>query len=410
MLKKLKSFYTDPLYRNSIAMMMNSAFGAFFGLLFWIVAARTMPSNDMGLATAAISAAGLILGLSRLGLDTGLMRYLPESKNKNGLYSAIVIVTLMLALILSAIFLAGINILSPALLFLQKGWFLPVFFGYIAVMSVYSMQSTAFIAIRRADLGFIQSLFLGARIPILFFIASLGVFGVFSALGAAFMIAFIFGAFVLQRYGMLLGLNLDIAAVRDTLKFSLGNYTAGIFTLAPTTIIPVMIVNTLGAKESAYFYVAYSVAALLFMIPTAISMSLFVEGSHSQPLKANVIKSVKLVMLLLVPAVVFIYLFGDKLLLLFNREYSEQSFEVLRLLAVSSIFSAVILIYLSIKKVQKDVRMINYVSFALSVLIIGLGYVSLLKYGLLGLGYAWLGANAVMCAVVAGMVLKERWV
>ncbi|MCZ7381194.1 MAG: hypothetical protein O8C64_06455 [Candidatus Methanoperedens sp.] len=39
MLEKLKFFYTDPLYRNSLALMLNSAFGAFFGLLFRIVAA-----------------------------------------------------------------------------------------------------------------------------------------------------------------------------------------------------------------------------------------------------------------------------------------------------------------------------------------------------------------------------------
>ena len=51
MLKKLRSLYADPLYRNSIAMMLNSGFNAFFGLLFWIVAARTMPAKDIGLAT-----------------------------------------------------------------------------------------------------------------------------------------------------------------------------------------------------------------------------------------------------------------------------------------------------------------------------------------------------------------------
>ncbi|KCZ72191.1 Polysaccharide biosynthesis protein [Candidatus Methanoperedens nitroreducens] len=74
----LKAILPDPLYRNSIAMILNSAFGAFFGLLFWIVAARTMSSKDIGLATAAISAAALIVGLSRLGLDAGLVKYLPE--------------------------------------------------------------------------------------------------------------------------------------------------------------------------------------------------------------------------------------------------------------------------------------------------------------------------------------------
>lgn len=158
MLSKLRSLYTDPLYRNSLALMLNSAFSAFFGLLFWIVAARTMPAKDIGLATAAISAAALIVGLSKLGLDAGLVRYLPESKNKNGLYSTIVMITLILALVLTAVFMLGINIFSPALSFLHDGWFLPVFFAYIAVTSIYSVQNLAFISIRRADLSLVQNL------------------------------------------------------------------------------------------------------------------------------------------------------------------------------------------------------------------------------------------------------------
>jgi len=137
MLEKFKSYYTDPLYRNSLAMMLNSALAALFGLLFWIMAARTMPSKDIGLATAAISAAALILGLSRLGLDAGLVRYLPGSKNRNGLYSTIAALTLALALILASVFLTGIDLFSPALSFLCQGWFLPVFFTYVAFNSVY---------------------------------------------------------------------------------------------------------------------------------------------------------------------------------------------------------------------------------------------------------------------------------
>ncbi len=161
MLPKLRSLYTDPLYRNSLALMLNSSLGAFFGLLFWIVAARTMPAKEIGLATAAISVATLIVGLSKLGLDAGLVRYLPESKNKNGLYSTIVMITLVLALVLTAVFMLGINIFSPALSFLRNGWFLPVFFAYIAVTSIYSVQNLAFISIRRADLSLIQNLLLG---------------------------------------------------------------------------------------------------------------------------------------------------------------------------------------------------------------------------------------------------------
>jgi hypothetical protein len=77
------------------------------------------------------------VGLSKLGLDAGLVRYLPESKNKNGLYSTIVIVTVVLALVLTAVFNLGINIFSPALSFLREGWFLPVLWVYRSEFNIF---------------------------------------------------------------------------------------------------------------------------------------------------------------------------------------------------------------------------------------------------------------------------------
>ena len=204
--------------------------------------------------------------------------------------------------------------------------------------------------------------------------------------------------------------HFDTTTVKKMIAFSLGNYTANMLMMLPVSVLPLMIINTIGAEEGAYFYIAYSVAGLLFMIPHAVSMSLFVEGSHNQPIKENVIKSIKFVMALLLPSIIFIVLFGDQLLMLFSAEYSEKSFEMLQLLAVSSVFAAIISIYTSIKRIQKDVRMLNYVSFAHSFLIISIGYISLLKYGLIGLGYAWLGSYIVICIFVIGIVVvKEKW-
>lgn len=410
MLSNLIKYYREPLYRNSIAIMLNYAFAALFGLLFWIVAARIMPSSDIGLATAAISAVALIQVLSRLGMDAGLVRYLPESNNKNGLYSIVAIVTLATTLFLTAVFVSGLHFFSPALVFMREGFYLPLLLIYVTILSLYSTQNMALIVIRRADLSFVQNLLLGMRIPILFFVVSLSVLGVFCALSSAFIVTYIFGTCVLYKCSISLTQNIDFTELKNIFKYSIGNYSANILMMMPLSIVPIMVVNTLGAEESAYYYIAYTIASLLYMIPSAVSMSLFVEASHNLPLKENVIKSIKFTMLLLIPALIFILLFGDKLLLLFNKEYSEQSFDILKFLAISSIFSAVTSIYLSIKKIQKDIRMINYVSFALSALIIGFGYVSMLKYGLVGLGYTWLGANALVCIFVIGMVLgREKW-
>lgn len=407
----IKKYWKESLYRNSIVLMLNYAISALFGLLFWIVVARTMPSEDVGLATASLSAATLIVALSTLGLDQGLIRYLPGLKEKSGFYSAVIVLTVVLALIITGIFLIGIPFFSPVLSFLREGWFLPIFLILIIAMSVYSIQSETFIAIRRADLCVIQGLLLGVRIPMVVFLAPFGILGMFSAYGIAFLLTLVLSIFILHRYGLSITRSFDITSIRETLKFSLGNYSASIFRMAPVTIIPIIIVNTIGAEEGAHFYIAYSIASLIFVIPNSVSTSLFVEGSHNVPIKKNALKSFQIVFAFLVPALIILFLLGNKVFLLFGKEYSEQSFEMFQLLAASSIFLSVISIFISIKKIQRDVGTINYVNFALSLVTIGSGYVALLKYGLLGLGYAWLGANMMVSAVILGvMIFKEKWV
>ena len=411
MFPDIKKYYREPLYRNSFAIMLNAIFSSFFGLLFWIVAARTMPSTTIGLATAAISAAALVFTLSRLGLDTGLTRFLPRSQDRDGLYGTVLFITLILALAFTAMFLSVIGFVSPQLVFLRKGGFLLVFLGYAAIYAIFSTQNNALVSLRRGDLFLVQNLLFGLRVPIVFAVVGLGVLGIFMSYDIALLVTLAFGAYVLYRYGLSFRFKANITSLREIMTFSLGNYIAGIFVIIPVSVMPVLIVNTVGAQGSAYFYVAYSVAALLSAIPTAVSTSLFVEGSHDMPMRENVIKSLKFVLLLLIPALLFILVFGDKLLLLFSKEYSEQAFGLLRLLAISSVFTIVPSIYITIKRIQKDVRMITYVSFAISMLIVALGYVSLITVGLLGLGYVWIAANAVVSAVAGWLIVRrEKWI
>ena len=411
MFPEIKKYYREPLYRNSFAIMLNALSSSFFGLLFWILAARTMPSTTIGLATAAISAATFIFTLSRLGLDTGLTRFLPRSQDRDALYSTVLFVTLLLALVFIAIFLLVIGLVSPQLAFLREGKLLFVFLAYAAIYAVFSTQNNALMSLRRGDLFLIQNLLFGLRVPLLFAVVGLGILGIFISWDIGLLITLVFGSYILYRFGLSFRFKANTTSLREIFTFSLGNYVAGIFMIIPVSIMPVLIVNTVGAQGSAYFYIAYSVAALLSAIPTGVSTSLFVEGSHDMPMRENVVKSLKFVLLLLIPALLFILVFGDKVLLLFNREYSEQAFGLLRLLAISSVFTIVPSIYITIKRIQKDVQMITYVSFAISMLIVGLGYIALITTGLLGLGYVWIVANAIVTAVAGWLIVQhEKWI
>jgi O-antigen/teichoic acid export membrane protein len=114
--------------------------------------------------------------------------------------------------------------------------------------------------------------------------------------------------------------------------------------------------------------------------------------------------------MLLVPSIIIVILFGSTILSLFNTEYATQSIDVLKLLAISSFFTILPTIYLSIKKIEKDLKKITLLSFAQSSIIIIIAYLLLPKYGITGIGYAWIIAGIIMSIVVGMLILtKDKW-
>ena len=409
-MQRLKTLIKEPFYRNSASIIANSLTGTFFGLAFWVVAAHLVQPDVMGLAIATISAATFLTSLSRLGMDDVLVRFLPGSGDRSRLYGSILAVTLLLSLLFAAAFLVLIGYLAPALGYLQGGWYPLLFLLYMATVSVYTTQNTTLLAIRRADLSFVQNVLLGLRIPALLLLAAAGAAGIFISFNLSYLVALSLGLLYLLKLGLrpgALSLKSVVKTVRGHFGYSAGNYLSAIFAIMPSTLLPIVIMNTTGAEEVAYFYIAYSIAALLFIIPNAVSMSLFIEGSHDMPLDEYTYRSIKLILAIVIPLVILLYFFGDWLLLLFNREYSEQSIGLLKLLVVSSLFSAVTSVYASVRRVEKDVRSLNVASAVTSALIVGLGYAFLSAYGLTGLGYAWIVSYALMSAVLLGILIKE---
>lgn len=398
------------LYTNSFAIIINTVLSTFYGMIFWIIAARLMTATDIGYATAIISVATMIIYLSRFGLDTGLVRYLPGSNNKSSMYNTMLITTLLLAIGISIVYVLGIDFFSSSLSFLSNTWLAAIFLCYVAFASINMSQNSAITALRRADLLLIQNSVLGIRILMLFFFTALGLTGILLSFSLAYVAAFLVGGIILFKNDIIIFSGIQLSSIREFFKYSFGNYLAGIFLSAPITLLPLVIINDLGADQNAYFYIAYSITSFLFAIPNAVSMSLFIEGSYERPLKDNTIKSIKLILMLLVPSIIIVILFGSTILSLFNTEYATQSIDVLKLLAISSFFTILPTIYLSIKKIEKDLKKITLLSFAQSSIIIIIAYLLLPKYGITGIGYAWIIAGIIMSIVVGMLILtKDKW-
>ena len=102
---EVKRHLQEPLIRNSFFIMASSLAAAGFGFFFWMIAARLYSQAEVGVATALMSSMGLLILISRLGLDQSVIRFFP-SRDKNGVLGTAIIVPTAVALGAGLIFIA----------------------------------------------------------------------------------------------------------------------------------------------------------------------------------------------------------------------------------------------------------------------------------------------------------------
>jgi O-antigen/teichoic acid export membrane protein len=409
MVSRILNQFKDPLYKNSFFIMLTSLSSAGFGFFFWMLAAKLYPKEDVGIATALISSMGLLLLLSRFGLDVSIIRFFPE-KDKSSIFSTTALITTFFTVVMGLIFIIGIDIWSPELRILSSMQNTALYILFISASSIVALTTVSFYAVRKAQYSFIQSLMVGSRVLILIPFVFLGAMGIYGAVGASFIIAGVVSLFLLSRSGVTLSLRFDRKYLNEAFHFSAGNFIAGLLMTAPAQILPLMVLNVLGAQETAHYYIAFAITSLLFTIPNALSTSLFVEGSHGEGLKKATIKSLRAILLLMMPAALILYFAGGWLLGLIGKDYAASGLELLQIMVFSSFFMAVTSVYMTIKKVQKDISGIIFISGLMFSLLIGLGYVFMLSYGVAGIGYAYVASYGIGALAVGVIVWREKWV
>lgn len=390
-------FASDSLYRNSIYLMLSTAIMAFFGFFFWMISTRLYASEHVGIATTLISIVGLISSFSLLGFNSGIVRYLPTSERKNQKINTSFALVAIASLSMGLIFLIFINIFSPKLLFIRENIFYAIFFIIVIVISsLNTISENVFIAYRASGYLLVKNtVFSIVKLALPVFLVSLGAYGIFASVGISIVVAFMFGLIILIiKFSYLFRPTISREVVKRMTKFSLGNYIAVFIGGLPAMILPILILNNLGAKFSAYFYMDMMIANFLFIIPLATSQSLFAEGSYIETeLKIHLKKAVMIIFMLLTPAIIITLLFGKYILLAFGLDYSNEGFEFLQLLSVSCIFVSINSVIGTTFLVKHRLKELIFINIINAVLILGLSYF-LISEELLGIGFAWLISQA----------------
>lgn len=414
--ERLRQLFRIPIYSNALYLMVATAANALLGFAFWIIVARFYSIEDVGLASAIIAAMGLLAAFSQLGLGMGLIRFLPHSsRNANSMINTVFSIGILTSIAAALIFIAGLGFWSPALLFIKHNPIYLAAFGLFTIAStLFTLTGQTFVAERRAGFTLANNLIFSLlKLPLLILLAAFfHTFGIFASWGISLVVALLLSAFLFlprvqadyrPRFAISWGVTNEI------MHFSFANYLAGLLWGAPVLLLPIIVVNLLGAEPNAYFYIAWTTSSVLAMIPAAVSTSLFAEGSHDEErLGLNIWRSLKMVFLILAPAIILIVVFADKLLLLFGSSYAENATTLLRIFAIAALPLAVNSIYLAVKRVEKKLRIIVGLSAFAGAVTIGLVYVLLPRMGINGAGIAWLTAQVIVALVIAISFFLKR--
>lgn len=378
----------DPLYRNSFFMAVTSVFNAGCGFFFWMIAARLYTVEEVGLATSLISVLGLVIIFSRLGFDYSIIRYFPTI-NKTKVFGTCLIITTIASFLVASIFILLIELISPSLAFLKEPSYASAFLLIVVVNSIAAIMGNACIADRKADYYLFLNIFMALRIPLLIPLAFLGTVGIFGSIGLSFLVASFFGLVVLRKRIAAIRPGVDVEFFRKSLRFTSWNYASNILSTAPTLILPLMVLNLHGEAEAAKYYIAFAIGNIILIIPQSLGTSLFVEGSHGKSLKNSVMRACEASFVLLFPAVLVIFLYGDRLLGLFNKDYIE-AFNLLRILALSGFLVTVYSLFIPIQNVRMKMGSIVKLNAIRCLLLLGFSDILIKQYGILGIGYGWI--------------------
>ena len=399
----------DPLYANGLALVANAGLSAALGFLFWMVAARRFNADALGVGAAVVSAATLAALVGKAGFDAAVIRYAPAASPtgvRKVLFKALA-ATLGLTFVVAATVLLigalGVPALTPLLepafaagfLLLAVGtagaWVLDSYYVAEQRSMVVLARNLAFNVVKLGVPIFLALSWGGRAVPL--------AWGLGLVAGLAVLVLLLPGTLARHR-------PVGAKPEGNAFGYAMRNYALNLSEFLPGLVLPILVLNSLGAEENARFFLAWTVATVALLASKAIAQTAFAaqvrDGEAAPALKKGLLLSGAL----LLPAGVVLYFGAPLILSLFGAHYAGAA-DLLKLLALSIPFVALSNLYLSYLKARDarwELTLLPLIS--LLVLLATMPF-ALAWLGILGAGLAWLGVQMALGLYAAARFLAK---
>jgi O-antigen/teichoic acid export membrane protein len=401
----LREFGKSTLLVNAVYLLLSTLVVAASGFLFWVVVAHAYSAAAVGLATTMLSVSSLLSLLGLAGFDATFVRFLPGSDRKNEYINSGLIVVTITSAVFAACSAIALPLLIPSLSVLGTSYGFAAFVFFTVMTSLNVLTNAVFLAFKQVRALFVITVLLSlGKIILPLVIARGSALTIFVLAGSAQLVGLVLSIAWMRRtcnYTFLP--RIDMTALRTVSKFSFSVYASSILNLAPPTLLPLLIIHQIGPEDVAYYYMAFTIAGVLYTIAYASMQSVFAEGSHDETaLKTHVSKAVRFIGAILIPAALVVAIVSSLLLTIFGDEYAHGAAGLLRLFALGALPVAAYSALGAMFKVTKNLRGVVGMNIVYAVVILSLSYIFVPHLGLIGIGWAWLAGN--LAAVGVGLL------
>ena len=402
------------MVRNSLYLLLSNGLQAGLGFLFWVAAARIFTAPEVGRATSLVSATTIIGFVALLGLGSTLIRYLPTAEHRDVLITTALVVVGSFGTLLALGYVAALPVIAPALEFVAHRPLFVVSFAMLSATAALNMVTdSVFIAYRRAGLNALVDGGIGgmAKLLLIPVVAGSGAYGLYCASAAGFAIAAVAAAFLIwSRLHLRPRLHGARAALRPLLRFSGAAYLSNCLNLTPILVVPLVVLDRLGAASAAYYFVAFQVAGLLYTIGYAVAQNFLAEGAHGEETLAHLMRrSARVIAMLTLPACLVVAVAAPLILALFGRSYASQGSVALVVMSVAAIPVAALNWLNTVFRLSGHLLALTAANAVYAVAICVVAFV-LAPHGLALVGAAWLVGALVAVAIGAvtlGLVTRR---
>ncbi|MEU4624104.1 sugar transporter [Actinoplanes sp. NPDC023801] len=444
----------DSLARNSLLIMATTVSNGGLGYVYWMLAARSVPPERIGTATAVISAATAVSMIANLGAGHMFIQRLPGSDTVT--WSRIVGAGLLLSSAATAAAATAAALVVPILSgnfgFLTGPGGTAALVAAAIAVTLTTLLDNLYVAHRAGHGMLIRNLAVAAsKIITLFAVLAAGMGG-----AGAVLVSFVLPTLLISFATMAIGprrlrpamspsdpgpqatrpgsqatepgsratepglratesgpgfswrvtargLRAELPHVRAAIT---GHHLINLTQAGPAALLPVLVTARLGPDANAHFYLAWMTASMLFMVSPAVASALYAERTNAATV--SVTRAAVVVLAVVgVPAAVLL-LAGERILGLFSAGYAIEGAPLLRILVLAALPDAVANLAVAHWRSQGKFRLCRRLNLVRAVTCMVLAWLLLPTAGVTGAGIGWLAGQSAAALLVAVVVLARR--